>query len=45
MPNALPKLVVKDPTLLRPTIMQMSDTDRSVEQSNDAARSSRRVSR
>ena len=40
-----PKLVVNDPTLRRPTIRQISATERSVVRSSDAARSSRRVSR
>jgi hypothetical protein len=39
------KLVVKEPTLLSPTIMQTSAMLRSVVRSNAAARSSRRVSR
>ena len=44
-PNARPKLVVNEPTLLRPTVKQMSATPRSVCRSSAAARSSRRVSR
>ena len=45
MPNARPKLVVKDPTLRSPTVRQMSATVRSVLRSSAAARSSRRVRR
>ena len=45
MPYVRPKLVVNDPTLLRPTVKQMSATERSVLRSSAAARSSRRVSR
>ena len=44
-PYGTPKLVVNDPTLRRPTVKQMSATDRSVLRSSAAARSSRRVSR
>ena len=39
------KLVVNEPWLTRPTDRQMSETERSVVRSIDAARSSRRVSR
>jgi hypothetical protein len=45
IPYARPKLVVKEPTLLRPTMKQMSETERSVERRSEAARSSRRVRR
>ena len=45
MPYTLAKLVVNDPTLCRPTITQISATDRSVWRSNAAARSRRRVCR
>jgi hypothetical protein len=44
MPNARPKLVVNDP-MLRPTVTQMSATERSVLRSSAAACSSRRVGR
>ena len=40
-----PKLVVNEPTLRSPTVMQMSATVRSVVRSSAAARSRRRVSR
>jgi len=36
-PNAFPKLVVNDPTLVSPTVRQMSATDRSVVRSSAAA--------
>ena len=39
------KLVVNEPTLVRPTSMQISATEWSVERSSAAARSSRRVIR
>jgi hypothetical protein len=39
------KLVVKEPTLCKPTEKQMSATDRSVLRSSAAARSRRRVRR
>jgi hypothetical protein len=39
------KLVVKEPTLCRPTARQISTTELSVVRSMAAARSSRRVSR
>ena len=45
MPYRRPKLVVNEPTLRRPTIRQISATERSVVRSSAAARSSRRVSR
>jgi hypothetical protein len=44
-PNMRRKLVVNDPTLVSPTMQQMSATVRSVVRSNAAARSSRRVNR
>ena len=44
-PKVRVKLVVKEPTLLRPTAKQISATERSVVVSSVAARSSRRVSR
>jgi hypothetical protein len=40
-PYVLPKLVVNDPTLLKPTVKQMSATLRSVERKSEAARSRR----
>src|SRR5665213_2085621 len=36
-PYVLPKLVVNDPTLLKPTVKQMSATLRSVERKSEAA--------
>ena len=45
IPYARVKLVVNEPTLLRPTAKQIVTTDRSVERSSAAARSSRRDSR
>ena len=39
------KLVVNDPTLVRPTATQISATELSVVRSSDAARSRRRVRR
>jgi hypothetical protein len=45
IPNIRRKLVVNDPTLLKPTMQQMSATVRSVVRSRLAARSRRRVSR
>ncbi len=45
MPNMRPKLVVNEPTLLRPTAKQISATELSVVRSSAAARSRRRVSR
>jgi hypothetical protein len=39
------KLVVNEPTLRSPTVMQMSATERSVLRSSDAARSIRRIRR
>src|SRR4029450_8941051 len=44
-PYVRPNVVVNEPTLLRPTVKQMSAIDRSVLRSSSAARSSRRVSR
>ena len=44
-PNVRPKLVVKDPTLLSPTLKQTSATLRSVFRNSSAARSSRLVRR
>jgi hypothetical protein len=45
IPYARPKLVVNEPTLVRPTSKQISATLRSVLRSSAAARSSRRVRR
>src|SRR3954452_19818096 len=44
-PYIRPKLVVNEPTLRSPTVMQISATERSVVRSSADARSSRRVSR
>ena len=45
MPTIRPKLVVNDPTLRRPTVKQMSATERSVVRRSAAARSNRRFRR
>jgi hypothetical protein len=44
-PNARVKLLVNEPTLVRPTAKQIAATDRSVVRRSAAARSSRRVRR
>ena len=45
MPYVRVKLVVNEPTLWRPTVKQISATERSVVRRSAAARSRRRVSR